>query len=82
MLNLAARSAAIVPLSAKNRWGAHMCPPPLAVRGLKGLSTLFKVVFHTEIVCQKIQHVPLAMLVTFFQKILRRLQEINALTFN
>ena len=27
--------------------------------------TLFKVVFHTKVVCQKIQHVPLFMLVTF-----------------
>ena len=39
--------------------------------------TLFKVVFYTEIVCQKIQHIPL---VQFFKKkkILRSLQEINA----
>ena len=36
MPNLAALRAAIFLLSAKNRWGAHMCPP--AVRGLKGLS--------------------------------------------
>ena len=30
--------------------------------------TLFKVVFHTEVVCQKIQHVPLVMWVTFSKK--------------
>ena len=28
--------------------------------------TLFKVVFYTEVVCQKIQHVPLVMSITFF----------------
>ena len=33
MPNLAALRGAIFLLSAKNRWGAHMCPPP-AVRGL------------------------------------------------
>ena len=35
MPNVAALHAAIFLLSAKNRWGAHMCPPPPAVRGLK-----------------------------------------------
>ena len=39
--------------------------------------TLFKVVFFTEAVCQKIQHVPLVMSITFFNKLLRSLQEIN-----
>ena len=28
---------------------------------------LFKVVFYTEVVCQKIQHVPLVMSITFSQ---------------
>ena len=40
--------------------------------------TLFKVVFYTEVVFQKIQHVPLVMSITFLDKILRSLQEINA----
>ena len=35
---------------------------------IKVTPTLFKVVFHIEVVCQKIQHVPLVMLVTFFPK--------------
>ena len=45
---------------------------------IRDYPTLFKVVFHTEVVCQKIQHVPLVMLVTFFQTILRSLQDTNA----
>ena len=31
---------------------------------IKGTPTLFKVIFYTEVVCQKIQHGPLVMLVT------------------
>ena len=34
MPNLAALRAAIFLLSAKNRWGGHICAPPPAVRGL------------------------------------------------
>ena len=41
MPNLAALHAAIFLLSAKNRWGAHMCPPP-AVRGLRIFMPLLK----------------------------------------
>ena len=58
--------------------GGTFRPPPQRGAGQRDYPTLFKVVFHTEVACQKIQHVPLVMLVTFFKKILRNLQEINA----
>ena len=48
------------------------------VKGTMWDTTLFKAVFYTEVVCQKIQHVPLVMSIIFSIKILRSLQEINA----
>ena len=43
MPNLVALRAAVFLLSAKNRWGAPMCPPPPpAVRGLKRSEGLLK----------------------------------------
>ena len=67
--------------------GGSFCPPPWRRwlrpppgRGLKerDYPTLFKVVFHTEVVFEKIQHLLLVILVSFVLKILHDLQEINA----
>ena len=47
------------------------CPQSMAFGygpSYRDYPTLFKVVFHTKVVCQKIQHIPLVIMVTFSTK--------------